>query len=1167
MGALLLLLALGLSTSIQGQIHNSTSIQDQIHNDIGLLQTQLRIQQEFKTKGALFEPSLTNLGGEGCTSSAPCPICTGDCDNDNDCQGAFRCFHREGSDGQAKVIGCAVGGNDDVNNYDYCFNPASIPAFDGTLVNIGRRGCEEDAALQCTECQGDCDNDNDCAGDLFCFHRGGTRFSGMKVINCDAGGPGDMPVLDYCVNPANFPSNIVTAPDGTETKTLQNFGLRGCEPDRKCEECQGDCDVDADCDDAQQLICFHRQDGAQVMGCVNGGEGDVAVLDYCFKVPPQNSFPAGQLVNMGFGGCASGNTWHPCGLCHGDCDNDNECDGDLRCFRRFDMEKVMGCDAGGDGDVSNVDFCFDPAQVPDNESPPPATTHILQFLGITGCETDAALKCSICQGDCDVDADCEGTLRCFHRNTMTDGTHVGIPGCESGSPPDGDISWADYCWNTNSLAVNSLVLGTGGLTACTPSATCPKCRGDCDTDEDCENTLRCYHRNQDPATQNVPGCTMGGGGDISYFDYCWDIGDLEAQGSGNTLPLRSLGWKGCSTEHPCTACRGDCDNDNECASGHICFKRNEEATRLVPVTGCAVQVDATIDNVPLMDYCIQLASVPVIYPQLQSRGRTGCKPGHSVKCTACHGQCETDEDCDGDNLRCFVRSDSTHLVPGCTPGGHGDVGTYNYCWDTTQLPDNAGGTVLQYLGENGCTTDRKCNACQGDCDSDDDCVGELRCFERHAAIAVVPHCNVDPSISGEVGWADYCWNFPLGVPAGLGNLQNLGYGGCQQSPPEHQCNKCEGDCDSDAECAGHLRCFTRSGNEQTPPPIPGCPMEGSSEADRGLDYCWDPEDLPSQRRTTYHGYTYYYLQNLGYDGCTPDHPCTACRGDCDDDADCLGDGLRCFQRYDNGRTQEDIPPFVRGCISGGPQDVYNADYCWDHENAPAGMLPLQLPPVVAPVAGEEESPEPEADEHEEEEEEEEEEVEEERVATVTFSFTNLDYDAVLGDPVVSGALVRSVTQGLAASLGVSESDIEVTLSRGSVVVSARVICSDPDAATQVQGQATAASATMVTSVSHAVSEVPGIQEAMHDPDAGLGMTPPITVTGTTETTATGGTTGTEDILTEVTDILWYPLSAPYAILVYILSGVRYMLERFQSWIWPESIIPSCGLSWSCMRSK
>jgi len=49
---------------------------------------------------------------------------------------------------------------------------------------------------------------------------------------------------------------------------------------------------------------------------------------------------------------------NPCGECMGDCDDDNECSGILRCFFRPSFEAVPGC--GGQG-TAGTDYCaFDP---------------------------------------------------------------------------------------------------------------------------------------------------------------------------------------------------------------------------------------------------------------------------------------------------------------------------------------------------------------------------------------------------------------------------------------------------------------------------------------------------------------------------------------------------------------------------------------------------------------------------------------------------------------------------------------------------------------------------------------------------------------------------------------------------------------------------------------
>lgn len=48
------------------------------------------------------------------------------------------------------------------------------------------------------------------------------------------------------------------------------------------------------------------------------------------------------------------------GKCEGDCDNDTECGGGLKCKQRNGNGKVMGCYRGGKGDISGMDYCYDP---------------------------------------------------------------------------------------------------------------------------------------------------------------------------------------------------------------------------------------------------------------------------------------------------------------------------------------------------------------------------------------------------------------------------------------------------------------------------------------------------------------------------------------------------------------------------------------------------------------------------------------------------------------------------------------------------------------------------------------------------------------------------------------------------------------------------------------
>ena len=73
-----------------------------------------------------------------------------------------------------------------------------------------------------------------------------------------------------------------------------------------------------------------------------------------------------------------------------------------------------------------------------------------------------------------------------------------------------------------------------------------------------------------------------------------------------------------------------------------------------------------------------------------------------------------------------------------------------------------------------------------------------------------------------------------------GQVKNLGWSGCSSSTP---CAACAGDCDSDSDCAGHLKCFQRNGNGQR---VPGCSAAGLKSS---VDYCYDPNHNQATVRT------------------------------------------------------------------------------------------------------------------------------------------------------------------------------------------------------------------------------------------------------------------------------------------------------------------------------
>jgi len=71
-------------------------------------------------------------------------------------------------------------------------------------------------------------------------------------------------------------------------------------------------------------------------------------------------------------------------------------------------------------------------------------------------------------------------------------------------------------------------------------------------------------------------------------------------------------------------------------------------------------------------------------------------------------------------------------------------------------------------------------------------------------------------------WSNICYDKPTK------NLVNLGGNG------QANMQTCEGDCDSDSDCAGSLQCFQREQREA----VPGC--ANNADVPPNYDFCYDP---------------------------------------------------------------------------------------------------------------------------------------------------------------------------------------------------------------------------------------------------------------------------------------------------------------------------------------
>ena len=124
-------------------------------------------------------------------------------------------------------------------------------------------------------------------------------------------------------------------------------------------------------------------------------------------------------------------------------------------------------------------------------------------------------------------------------------------------------------------------------------------KGDCDSDSDCDPGLSCFQRSGNTA---VPGCTRGGGGDRSDVDYC--VGDptsnVDAAADGGELA--DVAGDLDDADALLGRCEADCDDDDECASGLVCYQRDDDE----PVPGC--------NGTPRSgwDYCIRESDLELL---------------------------------------------------------------------------------------------------------------------------------------------------------------------------------------------------------------------------------------------------------------------------------------------------------------------------------------------------------------------------------------------------------------------------------------------------------------------------------------------------------------------------------------------------------------------------
>lgn len=335
-----------------------------------------------------------------------------------------------------------------------------------------------------------------------------------------------------------------------------------------------------------------------------------------------------------------------------------------------------------------------------------------------------------------------------------------------------------------------------------------RCQGDCDDDTQCMYGLRCYQRD---ANTTVPGCS-GGEEDATPSDYCIRLEDYPAEGAvsvstmnpskspssfpsatpsdvpsfvpsslPSSLPTRRRGEL--AVVYPMQLCEGDCDSNEDCDKGLICWQRESGED---PVPYCE-----GIAGTSRTDFCVPAAAVS----EAQS---VAPSPEPSVSSEPSFSPTES---------KTPSVSPSASMVPSDTP-------TVSVEPSTSASPT----IMLIELHDFGALppSDKSLmTLCEGDCDDDYDCVAGLKCLHRNAGDDVTG-CKGDFSSA-----SNFCVKSDTLAPL-------VDYG---DTPPEafKPFRFCEGDCDFDSDCGEGLVCKQRVAGEV----VEGCEGDFSSHS----DYC------------------------------------------------------------------------------------------------------------------------------------------------------------------------------------------------------------------------------------------------------------------------------------------------------------------------------------------
>lgn len=217
-------------------------------------------------------------------------------------------------------------------------------------------------------------------------------------------------------------------------------------------------------------------------------------------------------------------------------------------------------------------------------------------------------------------------------------------------------------------------------------------------------------------------------------DFYDGLGGIDSIGSDwGTKPLTHACQSG---NGDCGMCEGDCNSDDDCQDGLICFSRGQGEMTSVP--GCASGGDGDkpgmycVNTNTDLRHCSAQSITHIIYFHIMFHS-------HYIGMDYCYMEAPPTT----------TTTTTTTTTSTATPAA---AAAADDGWVDELVDVSSPGVELYYTRE--CSIALKCGECEGDCDTDAHCMGGLKCFFRDdGSVNAIPGC-VGLGTPG----MDYCYD-------------------------------------------------------------------------------------------------------------------------------------------------------------------------------------------------------------------------------------------------------------------------------------------------------------------------------------------------------------------------------------------------------------------------